>query len=139
MTPEQIKLVKESWEKVVPISEQAAELFYGRLFEQYPEVKSMFTGDMTEQGRKLMATLNIVVNALDNLEPMVSMIAESGRRHAGYGVKDEDYDKVAAALLWTLEQGLQEAFTADVKTAWVEAYTTLAGVMKSAAAGQSVA
>jgi hypothetical protein len=40
MTPEQLVLVKESWAKVVPISETAAELFYGKLFELDPELKS---------------------------------------------------------------------------------------------------
>lgn len=139
MTPEQISLLQQSWAQVFPNASQVAELFYGRLFDQYPEVKSMFSGDMAEQGRKLMMTLNLVVSSMDKLDTLSPMIEESGRRHAGYGVKDEDYDKVAAALLWTLEQGLQDGFTAEVKAAWIAAYTALAGMMKSAAAEQQVA
>ena len=68
MTPDQIKAIQESFAKVVPISEQAAALFYGRLFEIAPAVKPLFRGDMKEQGRKLMGTLAVVVNGLANLD-----------------------------------------------------------------------
>jgi hemoglobin-like flavoprotein len=134
MTPEQITLVKESWAKVVPISDKAAELFYGKLFESYPEVQPYFKGDMQEQGRKLMAMINTAVTGLDDLGPLVPAVQEMGKRHAGYGVKDEDYDKVAVCLLWTLEQGLGDAFTPATKEAWTVMYTTVADVMKAAAA-----
>lgn len=130
MTPEQKQLVKKSWAKVLPIKETAAELFYGRLFEVYPEVKPYFkTGDMTEQGRKLMAMLNTAVSGLDNLEALIEPLKKSGKAHKGYGVKAEDYDKVADAFLWTLGQGLGDAFTEEVKDAWVVTYTTVATVM----------
>ena len=134
MTPEQIELVKSSWGKVEPIAEQAAELFYGKLFELNSELKSLFKSDMKEQGRKLMVMLNTAVNSLDKLEAIVPAVQEMGRRHVAYGVKDEDYDTVGEALLWTLEQGLGEEFTADVKEAWVDTYTLVATTMKTAAA-----
>ena len=134
MTPEQITLVITSWEKVKPISEQAAELFYGKLFELDPSLKSLFSGDMKEQGRKLMAMINTAVNGLKNLDAIVPAVQDLGRRHVGYGVKDEHYDTVAAALLWTLEQGLGDAFTAEVKQAWTDTYVLLATTMKDAAA-----
>lgn len=134
MTPEQIALVKDSWAKVVPISEQAAGLFYGKLFEAYPEVQPYFKGDMQDQGRKLMAMIGMAVNGLDDLGPLVPAVQAMGKRHVGYGVKDEDYDKVAECLIWTLEQGLGAAFTPDTRTAWVLMYTTVADVMKAAAA-----
>lgn len=139
MTAEEIKLIKDSWAKVISISEQAAELFYGRLFEVYPEVQPYFKGDMKEQGRKLMVMIGSAVNSLENLGPMIPLIRESGKRHAGYGVKDEDYDKVADALIWTLEKGLGDDFTREVKNAWVTTYTSLADVMKEAAAEAAVA
>jgi hemoglobin-like flavoprotein len=134
MTPEQIALVKDSWAKVMPISDKAAELFYGKLFDTYPEVQPYFKGDMQDQGRKLMAMINTAVNGLDNLGPLVPAVQEMGKRHVGYGVKDEDYDKVAVCLLWTLEQGLGDAFTPETKEAWTVMYTTVADVMKAAAA-----
>ncbi len=137
MTPEQITLVKESWAKVLPISETAAELFYGKLFELDPQVKSMFKGDMKEQGRKLMAILNTAVNALDNVEAIVPALQDMGKRHVDYGVKDEDYDTVGAALIWTLGAGLKDAFTEEVEAAWTTVYTLVADTMKAAAAEQA--
>lgn len=134
MTPEQAILVKESWANVVPIQDKAAELFYGKLFEMDPELKSLFKGDMVEQGKKLMAMINTAVNALDRLEEVVPAVQELGKRHVGYGVKDKDYDTVGASLLWTLETGLGDAFTEEVKDAWTTVYTVLASTMKAAAA-----
>jgi len=133
MTPEEIKLVKDSWALVMPISEKAAELFYGKLFELDPEVKKMFKGDMTEQGRKLMAILNTAVNALDKLETIVPALQNMGAKHVEYGVKNKDYDTVGEALIWTLDAGLGDAFTADTKDAWIKVYTLVADTMKEAA------
>jgi hemoglobin-like flavoprotein len=129
MTPEQKQLVKDSWAQVLPIKDTAAELFYGRLFEVYPEVKPYFKGDMKEQGRKLMAMLNTAVNGLDNLEALIEPLKNLGAKHKDYGVGAEDYNKVADAFLWTLGQGLGDAFTDEVKDAWVVTYTTVADVM----------
>jgi hemoglobin-like flavoprotein len=134
MTPEQAVLVKSSWAKVVPIKEQAAALFYGKLFEIEPGLKAMFKGDMVEQGRKLMAMINTAVNGLDRLEAIVPAVQDLGKRHVAYGVKDKDYDTVGAALVWTLEQGLGADFTAEVRTAWITVYGLLATTMKQAAA-----
>jgi hemoglobin-like flavoprotein len=133
MTPEQISLVQTSWQKVVPIKDKAAELFYGKLFEMDSSLKPMFKGDLTEQGRKLTAMINTVVNKLDNLAEIVPAVQDLGRRHAGYGVKDDHYATVAGALLWTLGAGLGDAFTPEVKAAWTEAYGILAGAMTEAA------
>lgn len=134
MTPQDVAIVKYTWEKVLPIQEQAAGLFYGRLFELDPSLRSLFKGDMTEQGRKLMAMINTAINNLDRLDTVVPAVEDLGRRHVAYGVKDEHYDTVGAALLWTLEQGLGDAFTDEVRGAWAETYGVLATTMKQAAA-----
>jgi hemoglobin-like flavoprotein len=134
VTPQQIELVKSTWVQVVPIADKAAELFYGRLFELEPSYRDMFNNDMTEQGRKLMKTINIAVEALDDVEPLVPVLKKLGADHAGYGVKARDYNVVGAALLWTLEQGLGDAFTDEVKNAWGAVYEVLATVMKEGAA-----
>ena len=140
MTPTQIDLVQGSFAKVVPIADTAAGLFYGRLFEIAPEVKPLFKGDMTTQGQKLMATLGVVVAGLKDLPRIVPAAQNLARKHVGYGVKTEHYAPVGAALLWTLEQGLGEAFTPEVKTAWADAYGLLSSVMIAAAdAPESVA
>lgn len=133
MTPQQIELVKSSWQKVVPIKEKAAELFYGKLFELDASLKPLFKGDMKEQGRKLMAILNTVVTKLDQLGDIVPAAQDLGRRHGTYGVQPAHYDTVAAALLWTLAAGLGDAFTDEVKQAWTQAYGILAKVMIDAA------
>jgi hemoglobin-like flavoprotein len=134
MTPTQIELVQGSWKKVLPISNTAAELFYTQLFLLDPTVKSLFKGDMKEQGRKLMTMIGVAVGGLSRLDSIVPAVQELGRRHAGYGVQDKHYDTVGAALLWTLEQGLGEAFTPEVKSAWTDVYAVLARTMKDAAA-----
>ena len=93
----------------------------------------LFRGDMTEQGRKLMATLGVAVSSLRNLDKIIPTVQALGANHASYGVKDADYQTVASALLWTLEQGLGAAFTPEVKEAWTATYMILAGVMMDAA------
>ena len=133
MTPEQVQLVQNSWEQVVPIADDAAELFYGRLFELDPSLKPLFKGDMKEQGRKLMKIITMVVRGLQKFDQLKLHVWQLGRRHTAYGVKKSHYQTVATALLWTLEQGLGAAFTPQVKVAWVEAYTIIAGVMQNGA------
>ena len=132
VTPQQIELVQASFKKVVPIAGTAADLFYDRLFEIAPAVRPMFPEDLGEQKKKLIGMLATAVNGLHKLYTIVPAVQDLGRRHKGYGVSDEHYTPVGAALLWTLEKGLGAEFTPDVKSAWTEAYTTLAGVMKAA-------
>ena len=114
-----------------------AALFYQRLFELDPDLRRLFKTDMAEQGRKLMAMIGTAVANLGQIETIVPAVRQLGERHAGYGVKDADYETVGAALLWTLEQGLQEAFDPPVREAWTVCYGTLAGVMKQAGAAAS--
>lgn len=132
MTPQQIELVQTSFKKVVPIAGAAADLFYGRLFEIAPEVRSMFPEDMKEQKIKLMSMLGTAVTNLHKLDTILPAVKALGERHKGYGVTAAHYAPVGAALLWTLEQGLGADFTSEVKAAWTETYTALAGVMTSA-------
>jgi hemoglobin-like flavoprotein len=128
----QIALVQDSFANVVPIADQAAALFYEKLFELDPSVRPLFKGDMVEQGKKLMAALGVVVSNLKQPEKIIDTIQEMGRRHGEYGVKDEHYDTVGEALLWTLEQGLGSAFTPETRAAWGAAYGIVADTMKSA-------
>lgn len=134
MTPRQKQLVQGTFAKVAPIAPQAAELFYGKLFELDPSLRPMFKGDITEQGAKLMKTIGTCVNGLDDLAGIVPAVEALGRRHGGYGVKNGDYQTVATALLWTLEQGLGPAFTPEVKEAWATVYGILATTMQKASA-----
>ncbi len=129
MTPRQILLVQTSYAKVVPIADQAATLFYARLFELAPQVRPMFKGDMVEQGRKLMAMLTLVVKGLNKLDTLIPAAQQLARRHVGYGATAEHYPVVGRALLDTLSKGLGDGFTPEVREAWTAAYATLSGVM----------
>lgn len=133
MTPDQIQLVQSSFSKVAPIAEDAAAIFYGRLFEVSPELKPLFKGDLFKQGRKLMTTLGVVVNGLKNLDAVLPVARELAIRHVDYGVKAEDYQPVGEALVWALEKGLGDAFTEKTKQAWIAAYGALSTVMIEAA------
>jgi hemoglobin-like flavoprotein len=136
MTPEQVTLVQQSFGKVAPIADQAAVMFYDRLFEVAPQVKAMFPVDMTEQRKKLMATLAVVVNGLSNLESILPAAAALAQRHVAYGAKAEHYPVVGSALLWTLEKGLGDGWTPDIASAWTAAYGTLSGFMVEQAYGR---
>ena len=133
MTSQQIALVRESFAKIVPASEQAAALFYDRLFAVDPSTRPLFRGDMKSQGAKLMAAIGSVVEALDRIETMMDDLRALARRHGRYGVHEGHYASVGAALVWTLEQGLGSGWTPEVKAAWSDAYALLADVMQPAA------
>jgi hemoglobin-like flavoprotein len=133
MNETQKKLVQQTWASVVPIADQAAEIFYGKLFEADPSLRPLFKGDIQEQGKKLMKMIGMAVSSLDRLNELVPVVQALGKRHVGYGVKDAYYDTVAGALLGTLSVGLGPAFTPEVKEAWTTVYTVLATTMKEAA------
>lgn len=128
-------LVQASFAMVEPIAEQTADMFYDKLFELEPSLRELFPEDMSEQKKKLMATLKVAVTTLDHPDKLVPVVEDLGRRHKDYGVTDDNYDTVASALLWTLEQGLGEQFTPDVEEAWIAVYGVLSGAMKAAATG----
>ena len=134
MHASQVALVQESWEQVLPIADTAAQMFYQRLFELDPSLRELFTKtDMEEQRKKLMQMITVAVRGLTRLDDLVPAVEALGSRHAGYGVTDAHYTTVATALLWTLEQGLGEGFTPEVRAAWIETYTILATVMQNGA------
>ena len=91
MFPESQYLVRQSFAKVVPIASAAADMFYARLFALEPSLQELFRGNMTEQGRKLMAMIGVAVGNLDRLETPEPAVQDLGRRHAGYGVRAEHY------------------------------------------------
>ena len=129
MTPHQVELVQSSWEKVVPIAGDAAKLFYGRLFEVAPQVRTLFKHDVEEQGKKLMTIVTTVVRGLKHFDRLEMTVWQLGRRHVAYGAVEAHYNVVADVLLWTLQQGLGAAFTAEVRQAWEAALGIIAGVM----------
>lgn len=133
ISPEQVRIIRYTWSLVLPIADTAAGLFYERLFQLDPGLKPMFRTDPKAQRVKLISMLALVVKGIGNLEGLIGTVQEMGMRHVNYGVKDEHYDTVGEAFLWTLEQGLGEAWTPEAQLAWVAAYGILSSTMKSAA------
>jgi len=135
MTQKQVELVKATWTLVATMDPVVVGgLFYNRLFEIAPQLKHMFRGEMPEQSKKLMAMIGFVINKLDKLDDIIAEVAKLGQRHGGYGVKPDHYTIVGSALIWTLEKGLGEVWTEQVKIAWVDCYTILSEAMINAAA-----
>jgi hemoglobin-like flavoprotein len=133
MTPTQIILIQSSWEKVLPAAGPTAELFYQKLFAIDPSLRGLFPADLAEQQQKLMQTLGVVVKGLTKLEAVVPAVQALGKKHANYGVHDAHYEAVGAALLATLEAGLADDFTPELRDAWTTAYGVLAKTMQDAA------
>ncbi len=130
MTPEQKQIVRQTWALVVPIADNAADLFYDRLFMLDPDLRTLFQGvDLASQKKKLLQALAMTVASLENLDSLAPQLSELGRRHAGYGVVDTHYETVGGALLWTLEQGLQDAWTPKAQEAWTSAYGIVSETM----------
>ena len=133
MDAKTIEIVQSTFAKVAPQAEPTAAAFYAKLFEIAPEVKPLFNGDMSEQGKKLMGTLSVVVNGLSNLEAVLPAAQKLAVQHVDYGVTSAQYGKVGEALLATLADGFGDGWTDEVAGAWTTAYTALAGVMIEAA------
>ena len=133
MTESDIRLVRASFAKVVPIAPAAAALFYARLFELAPATRPLFRGDLQEQGTKLMAMLATVVASLDRLDDLVPVAQQLARRHLGYGAQPAHYRVVGEALVDTLAKGLGDDFDAETRAAWLAAYDALSSVMIAAA------
>lgn len=133
MTPRQIELVQHSFQKIVPVADGVAQMFYARLFQLDPSLRILFRSDTKEQGRKLMDALRAVIANLRSLDRVIPGLEAMARRHANYGVRSEDYATVGHALLDTLRKGLGAAFTKEVGEAWLTAYSLLAETMIAAA------
>jgi len=135
MTPQQIHLVRTSFEPLKPLAASVAEAFYAQLFARDPALRSLFRGsDMTEQGGRLMQMMAAAIELLDRPTALRPVLLRLGQRHAGYGVAESHYDSVGAALLDTLAAGLGDGFTAEVREAWATMYGTVAQAMQEGAA-----
>ena len=139
MDARQIALVQKTFEDVEPIAQEVGDLLYTRLFEMDPGVRPLFKGDLKKQALMLMTVIGLAVRSLDRPEAVESSVRALGQRHFRYGVSAPDYNTFGAALIWALEQVLGDAFTSEVKQAWIEAYDLLSGAMKKATSPTGVA
>jgi hemoglobin-like flavoprotein len=137
MTPEQVQIIKLTFAQAMINKDQVGRIFYDRLFTIAPETRPLFKGDIDAQSRKLMDTLALAIGMLRDMPSLVVTLETLARRHVEYGVRDEHYDKVGDALMWTLQQGLGPAFTPEARTAWVALYGAVAQIMRNAASGKT--
>jgi hemoglobin-like flavoprotein len=133
MDPVQQRLIRDSFDAIRDLAAPMSLLFYGRLFELDPSARRLFHNDLAAQGRKLVDTLETVVESLDRFDSVRPRLLELGRLHAGYGVKPEQYDVVRTALLWAIAQALGSDFDAQTQEAWRRALAAIAAVMKEGA------
>lgn len=137
MTPQQIKLIQDSFARIAPVSDRAAGQFYARLFEIAPELRPLFKSEIGHQGRKFMATLTVAVSGLGRFDELKPALGALARQHASYGVRSEYYAPLGEALIWALGQGLGDEFTPELREAWFAAYTAIAEAMKAACSSRA--
>ena len=150
LTDNEKKLIASSFRLLVPVSETVADLFYGYLFQDKPQYRDLFPEDMTRQKRKLVTMLAFIANSIDWTEDqwmeevnpeddLCLVVLALGRRHHNlYKIPDDAYGPVEDALMWSLDQGLGEAFTPDLQQAWTKLYRVLETTMKMGAKASSI-
>jgi nitric oxide dioxygenase len=137
MTPEQINLITQSFDKMWPIRQTLAVQFYDRFFEMNPDARRLFPSDMGRLRSKLMDTIAAIVGALENRALLHSIVGHTARHHARFGVSPTQYASFGETLIWSLEQQLGPAFTSDLRQAWIELYQTVQTEMMRGAKAQS--
>jgi hemoglobin-like flavoprotein len=133
LTINDIVLVQGSFARLVPMQDAAADLFYDRLFALTPKLRELFPSDLRDQKRKLMQMIATAVGGLNRLDKIIPAVKALGARHSGYGVTEAHYAIVGEALLWTLDRGLGEGFTPEVRSAWAKVYGVIAATMQAGA------
>lgn len=137
MSPEQIQLVEQAWSQIEPQAEAVGLAFYDRLFRLDPHLRPLFRGgERRAQARKLMQMLGTAIELLKHPAELLPTLELLGRRHAGYGVRNEHYLSLGLALMTTLEQQLGDGFDAVQREAWISFYGLLGRAMQHAAARQ---
>ena len=134
MTPEQIDLVKKSFDAMWPMHGDIAGLCYSRFFELAPDARPLFKGDMKQQQIKLMDMMAALVASLDERPLFQSIIAQSGRHHARFGVQPSQYAALGEALMWSLECKFGTSLTPELRASWTALYATVQAEMLQAAA-----
>jgi hemoglobin-like flavoprotein len=138
LRPQDIALVRATFDRTWPVASDTADQFYRRLFETAPHLRALFRGDMHKQGARFMAKLAVLVGSIDTPEQLAALAGALARQHVEYGVQAAHYAAVGAALLWALEQALGEEWTPEVAAAWTGVYEALSRSMIEHAYGASV-
>lgn len=138
MTSEQGQLVRLSFVQIIDRKQDLGRIFYERLFATTPALRPLFKSSIEEQAQKLIDTLALVIGNLTNPAGLAGMLERLGRRHSGYGVKNEHYAIVGEALVWSLQKTLGADFTPPLRDAWIALYGTAAAAMKRSSTAQAL-
>ncbi|MCW5756511.1 MAG: hypothetical protein KIT54_04665 [Phycisphaeraceae bacterium] len=94
-----IERLRSSYRLVRRQDLEFARVFYAKLFEAAPGVRAMFPQDLELQSRKLTMALDTIVANLENPEANSHLLAQMGKRHAGYGARPEHYHLVIETMV----------------------------------------
>jgi hemoglobin-like flavoprotein len=136
MTPEQAALIRTSFDAIWSNRRAFAEHTYNRFFTLDPDARALFSQDMERQRIKLMDMVAALVGTLDRRDLFQSLIAQSGRQHAGFGVERSQYAAFGEALIASLAQQLGPSFTPELREAWSALYTAVQEEMLRAGTGK---
>jgi hemoglobin-like flavoprotein len=134
MTPEQADLIRKSFDAMWPMRRDITDLCYGRFFELAPNARHLFPGDIERQRVKLMDMIAALVGSLDQPALFESLVTNSGRQHARFGVQPSQYAALGEALIWSLECKFGASFTPELRESWQALYAMVQVDMLRAAA-----
>lgn len=132
MTPEQVQLVTESWERVKEraLGDPLLLRFYERLFELDPSAHALFAStNMAAQRQKFAGMIEAILSLRHEPRQFVRSAIELGRRHKDYKVRPEHYKTAGSALLAALRDVLGDDLTPQVRDAWASGYRLMAAIM----------
>ena len=133
-TREEQQIAREAFAEILPQADMLGLAFYARLFEMDPQLRELFKVDLQDQGHTLMTMLKLCIDGLDERAELLYGLRNLGARHVGYGVKIVDYQTVAGALSWTMQQGLGEKWNPQTESALRAVFTMFFEEMQRGAA-----
>jgi hemoglobin-like flavoprotein len=125
ITPQQVALIRQSFDAIWPVRGKLSDLFYERFFALAPDARALFPDDMERQSRKLMDMIAAIVGAIEHREVFRTIITRSGRDHVRFGAKPEHFAAFGEALIWGLQQQFGAAFTPEQRDAWAALYSAV--------------
>jgi len=137
----EVHLVQESWAKIVVLgNEDLGIALFRHIFMEAPEALQLFpfkddwknlyeSPRLKAHAAKVIATVGTAVAGLNKLDALVPVLKELGLKHVGYGIQPAHYDVVGKALIATLTESLDRAFTPDVHAAWTKVYGIVSTTM----------
>lgn len=126
---------KEIIKSTAPVLKEHGEAItqemYKIMFNNHPEVQSLFKDQAIDQHKKLANAVYAYAANIDHLDKLGKGIETMVNAHVKTNVQPEHYPIVGASLLKAIKKVLGDAATDDIMNAWEEAYNFLANVLIS--------